>query len=173
MDPDLLSSPWLRLPPVVVLLVLLQVTLVAGLPVFGTKADVLLTATIAGALVIGPERGPVVGLVLGFASDLVLQTPFGLSALTYCLVAFAVGQLQSGWMKPTWWLPTSATVVASGAGIALYAGLGTVLGERAMVERHLVVTVVVAALLNGLWGMAVRPAMRWALVAVSVDAAAR
>jgi len=168
-DPQLLSSPWVRVPPVLLTLVVLQLTLVAGMPLFRTTADLLLLAAVAAALVAGPERGAVLGLVFGFAYDLVLQTPFGLSALTSCLVAYAVGRVRVGMLQPVWWVAPAATVVASAAGIGLYAALATVLGEVDLLERRLLVTMAVVGVLNGVWGLVVRPVVRWSLAG---DAAA-
>jgi rod shape-determining protein MreD len=153
----------LRLAAVVAFLLLLQLSLVAGLPLFGTQADLLLAAAIAAALSAGPDRGVPIALGIGLAYDLVLQTPFGLTALVYCVVAFAVGQLQSSWLRPTWWLPWSVLAVASAAGTGLYALAGAVLGVDAVRGARILVTMAVVGGWALVWGPLVRRMVGWAL----------
>ena len=50
-------------------------------------------------MVVGPERGAIMGAIIGFSFDLVLQTPLGLSALVYGLAALAVGTVSTGTIK--------------------------------------------------------------------------
>ena len=58
-----------------------------------------------------------------------LQTPFGLSALTYAIVAYLVGSLQDSVLRAAWWIPVATATAASVVGVILYGVLGTVLGE--------------------------------------------
>ena len=58
-----------------------------------------------------------------------LQTPFGLSALTYALVAYLVGSLQDSVLRAAWWIPVATATAASVVGVILYGVLGTVLGD--------------------------------------------
>ena len=50
--------------------------------VFGAHGDLLLLVPIAAGLTVGPERGAIAGFVAGLAVDLLVTTPFGLTALT-------------------------------------------------------------------------------------------
>ena len=84
---------------------------------------------IAAGLAAGPERGAVVGFAAGLAFDLLLQTPFGLSALTYALVGYLVGRLQDSVLRAAWWIPVATAAAASAVGVILFAVLGTVVGE--------------------------------------------
>ena len=136
----------LRLTVVVLGLLILQLSLASGLPLFGATADLLLIAAVAAGLAAGSDRGAAIAFVIGLTYDLVLQTPFGLTALTYCLVAFAVGQLQSSWLRPTWWIPWSVTAVACAAGTGLYAVMATTVGVDAVRGGRVLVTMAVVAM---------------------------
>jgi hypothetical protein len=61
--------------------------------------------------------------------DLMLQTPFGLSALTCSIMAYLVGSLQDSVLRAAWWIPVVTATAASFVGVILYGVLGTVLGE--------------------------------------------
>ncbi len=120
------------------------------------QADLLLLVAIAGGIAAGPDRGAAIGFAAGIAYDLMLQTPFGLSALTYALVAYLVGSLQDSVLRAAWWIPVATATVASMAGVILYGVLGTVLGED-LVGWELLRIAVIVGLLNTIAGAARAP----------------
>jgi rod shape-determining protein MreD len=150
-----------------VLLVALAVqsALVADMPLFGARGDVMLLLGIAVGLLAGPDRGAVVGFVAGMSFDLVHPAPWplGLSALAYCLAAYLVGYLRFRGVGGTTVHPALATAMGSVLGIAVFAGLGQMLDHGGLLTGRLpVVTAVVA----GLNVVLLRPAAavaRWAL----------
>ncbi len=60
--------------------------------------------------------------------DVVLDTPFGLSALTYALVGYAVGLAGSALVRTSGWWPVGVGVVAGLVQATLYTSLGNLLG---------------------------------------------
>src|SRR4029453_3391004 len=102
----------------------LQVTIMSDLRIIGALGDVMLALTIAAGLTGGADRGVTWGFATGLLYDLVLDTPFGLSALTYALVGYAVGLAGSALMRTSGWWPVG---VGAGAG----AGQGTLYTPRA------------------------------------------
>ena len=76
-----------------------------------------------------------------------LQTPFGLSALTYAIVAYLVGSLQDSVLRAAWWIPVATATAASMVGVILYGVLGTVLGED-LVGWELLRVALIVGLLN-------------------------
>ena len=56
----------------------------------------MLLLAISAGIAAGPEWGALTGFIAGIAFDLVLQTPFGLSALSYCIVGYLVGSGADG-----------------------------------------------------------------------------
>ena len=114
-----------------------QSAVVARLDIFGAHADLLILVPITAALTVGPERGAIAGFVAGLAVDLLVTTPFGLTALTYSLVGYGVGAFQSGVLRASRWLPLVAAVIGAAVGTAFYALAATVVGEEGLLTADL------------------------------------
>ena len=76
----------LRALLLVVVTLLVQSTIVLDLPIGGAHPELMVLLPVAAGIVGGPEEGAVMGFVAGLAADLLLPTPFGLTALVGCLV---------------------------------------------------------------------------------------
>ena len=146
---------------VLVTVLTIQLGVVANLEIFGVQADLMLLVAIAGGIAAGADRGAAIGFAAGISYDLMLQTPFGLSALTYAIVAYLVGSLQDSVLRAAWWIPVATATVASMVGVILYGVLGTVLGED-LVGWELVRIAVIVGILNTIAAPVVIRAMRWA-----------
>ena len=151
---------------VLITLLTLQLGVLNDLALFGVQADLMLLAAIAAGIAAGPERGAAIGFASGLLYDLMLQTPFGLSALTYALMAYLVGGLQDSVLRASWWIPVATATAASFLGVILYGVLGTVLGES-IVGWDLLRVALIVALLNTLFAPVVVKAMRWATGSVN------
>lgn len=79
---------------IVLLAVIAQVSVASSLSLFGVRPELTLLLAVAAGVSGGPDRGAVVGFALGLAYDLFLQSPLGLTALVYALVAYAAGSVQ-------------------------------------------------------------------------------
>jgi rod shape-determining protein MreD len=157
-----------RLPPVLLVLVVLHTAVAPQLRLFGVGAELLLLVAIAAGIAAGPDRGAAVGFVAGLLADCFLQTPFGLSALTYCLVGWAVGAFQTTVLHAAGWIPMMTTLVATALGLVLFVGLGAVVGESQLISGRLVTVVAVASVMNALLSPPAVRAMRWAVAASPV-----
>ena len=153
-----------RIPPVLLLAVVLHSAVFPQLRAFDVGADVLLLVAVAAGIAGGPERGATMGFAAGLLADSFVLTPFGLSALVYCLAGWAVGSFQTRILHATWWIPVLTTALATAAGVLLFAGLGFVVGQDHLLSLRLVPIVAVTAL----WAAALSPLfvrlLRWALV---------
>ena len=116
----------------------LQWSVIARLDLFGAHGDLLILVPVAAALTVGPERGAVAGFAAGIAVDLLVTTPFGLTALTYCLVGYGVGAFQSGVLRASWWLPMVAALAGAVLGTLFWAVAATVVGEEGLLTTDLV-----------------------------------
>jgi rod shape-determining protein MreD len=154
---------WLKVALVIFTAVLLQVTVVAKLPIAEVRGDIVLLVAIAAGLESDGEHGAIVGFFAGLTFDLLLDTPVGLSALSYALVGFVVGTLQSKVLRATWWIPVLVTMLASALGVLIFALLDQVLGQATVDPARLPAIVGVVAVLNGLLSRPARWAMRHAL----------
>ena len=151
---------------VLITLLTVQLGVLEGFEIFGVQADLMLLAAIAAGVAAGPDRGAAIGFAAGILYDLMLHTPFGLSALTYALMAYLVGSLQDSVLRAAWWIPVATATAASFVGVILYGVLATVLGEE-LVGWDLVRTALIVALLNTIFAPVVVRAMRWATGSVN------
>lgn len=154
----------IRLPPLLVVAVMLHTAVLPQLRVFDVAPDLLLVLGIATGIAAGPHRGAMVGFVAGLLADCFLQTPFGLSALCYGLVGYAVGVFQATVLHAALWIPAVTSVVASAVGVTLFAVIGAVLGSDELLGGRLPAIVAVVATVNGLLVLLVARPVRWATV---------
>lgn len=138
-----------------------QLGVASRLEVFGVQGDVMLLVAVCAGLAAGPDRGAAVGFAAGVGFDLLLQSPFGLSALTYALVAYLAGSLQDSVLRSAWWIPVSTATAASVLGVILYGVFGTMVGEDLLSPSLLRIALVVGVL-NALAAPAALRVVRWA-----------
>jgi rod shape-determining protein MreD len=150
-----------RVSLVLVLGLTVQLSIAPSLQLFGVQADLMLLLALAAGLAAGPDRGAAIGFACGLLYDLTLQTPCGLSALTYALVAFAVGSLQDSVLRAAWWIPVTTAAAGSTLGVILYVVFGTVVGVEFLGVSIPKVAIVVA-ILNAIAAAPTIRAMRWA-----------
>jgi rod shape-determining protein MreD len=105
-----------------------QIAIVADLRVAGAVGDLLLLVTVAAALTGGPDRGASYGFVTGLAFDLVVDSPFGLSALTYAVVGYGLGLMCTALFRPTGWWPLAVAAGAALVATAFYTGVAHLIG---------------------------------------------
>jgi rod shape-determining protein MreD len=154
----------LRAGLALITLLVLQTTLIADLPLFGVRGDLVLLAAIAGGILYGADRAAIVGFAVGFGYDLLVsQTPLGLYALTYCLIGYGVGTIQGSVLRSSWWIPVGSAFAASFAGVTLFALLGTVLGQEGMLGDRLWRVALVVALVNAALILPALRVLRWVL----------
>lgn len=157
-------SPWtVRLPPVLLVAVVVHTAVSPNLRLFGVALDVLLVLAIAAGVAGGPERGAAVGFTCGLLADCFLQTPFGLSALTYALVGYGVGVFQTGVLHSSWWIPAITAAVASAIAVVIFVGLGVVVGQDQLLSTRLIEVAGVLALLHALFTPPAVRLVRWSL----------
>ena len=145
-----MSSTRVRLALALAVVLLVHLTMLADVRLTGVRPDAPLLAAVVAGLVAGPERGAIIGFSAGVLADLFLPSPFGLSALVYSLVGFAIGSLQTGILRNAWWIPVLTAFAGSAGGIVLYAALGAMVGETEMVGPRLPLIAALVGLMNAL-----------------------
>jgi rod shape-determining protein MreD len=125
----------------------------------GAKPELLLLIVVALGMCEGPAFGATAGFVMGLSTDLVLQLPAGVSALTYTLIGYTVGRLRAQVTTTSAWLPIVMVCSSTFVGMLFYVAF-----NRALGEHFGFVTVVraagLAALYNGLLTPFVFPIVR-------------
>jgi rod shape-determining protein MreD len=157
------ATPWFRVPVLAVAAVVVQVTLVSPLRVFGASPDIVVTLGVAAGLVGGSTPGALTGFVIGLVYDLSLTTPFGLWALTLSVSAYVVGFAKRESLRENLPLQSALAGLAAGTSVVFYAVAGTVFGAQGFVTFRLVA---IALLVGGTTVLLYRPArvvLRWAL----------
>ena len=152
-----------RVAFVIFLVLMVQQTIMVALRVGGVHPDLLWLLPITAALADGPETGGIVGFWAGLAFDLVLPTPFGLSALVGCLLGYAVGALTTPVDPRTTWLKPVAALTGSVAADMLFAVLGAILGQPQMVQIDFVALFLMISISSVVFVLPVSRLMRWAL----------
>lgn len=150
-----------RMSLVLVLALTFQFAVASRIQLFDVQGDLLLLIAVTAGLAAGPDRGAAVGFAAGLSFDLLLQSPFGLSALTYALVAYLIGSLQDTFLRAAWWIPVVTATAGSAMGVILYGVVGTVVGED-LLKPSLLKVAVIVALLNAVAAPVVMRIVRWA-----------
>lgn len=145
MIPERRRHPLVKSVLVLLSALLLQLSIVSDLRMFGAVGDLLLLVTIATGLVDGADRGATMGFAAGLLYDLVLDTPFALSALTYALVGYGVGLVSAALMRPGGWWPVGIAVAASVVAMGLYTTVGHLVGTPYPVGDLPAIALVVSA----------------------------
>ncbi len=154
--------PRFRVPVVLIACLLLHTTVLTHLRVLGVMPDVMLLVAVAAGITAGPERGAAMGFAAGITSDLFLRSPFGLSALVFTLVGYAMGAAHTGVLRPSWYIRSLLAMLGSAGGVLLYAFAGAMLGEP-LVNLRLVTVVIVVALANAVLAPLVVRVVGWSL----------
>jgi rod shape-determining protein MreD len=138
----------LRLGVVFLSAAVLQRGVFSQLRIADASFDVFLLLAIAGGMVSGPDRGAVFGFFSGLALDLLVPTPLGLSALSYCLIGYLAGRLQGSVRRSNRLFPLLLAAGLGAGGVLLYAVLAAVLGQSNVISTQLVAVMAVVAVAN-------------------------
>ncbi|MGH9189798.1 MAG: rod shape-determining protein MreD [Acidimicrobiales bacterium] len=162
MSSGVAADPRFRVPLLLLLVVFAQTMLATRLDIAGVVPDVMLLVAIAGGITGGPARGAALGFGAGLVIDVFLQSPFGMSALVYSLVGYAVGVAHGGVLQSSWYLPVLTALLASMGAVLLFTVVSAVLGQPVLVSRLPVVVAVVASV-NAVLAPVVVPLVGWSL----------
>jgi rod shape-determining protein MreD len=129
--------------------------------------DFLLLLAVSAGFTGGKDLGAVAGFAAGLAADLFLQsTPFGLSALAFCLAAYAVGWAQANLFHPRLALVPVAAAGGTVLGVALFVVIGYIVGQEQLVapgKTWLVEQAVIEGCWAAVFSLPAVAAMGWAL----------
>lgn len=156
-----------RVALVIFVVLMVQQTVMLALRVHGAHPDLLWLLPISAALLDGPETGAIVGFWAGLSFDLVLPTPFGLSALVGCLLGYVTGSLTAPVDPRAAWLKPVAALAGSIAADMLFAVLGAIFGQEQMVQIDFLSLFLVVGISSVVLMLPVNRLMRWALAGES------
>lgn len=158
-----------RLAALGVLAVLLQVSAVSQLTVFGTNADVVPLVVAFVGLLSGTVTAAVFGFVAGLFIDTALVGTLGLSSLVYVAIGYFAGRLRELRDLQSSLLPLAVGAAASAAAAFGFALMQFLLGAEAAVSFELIRQLVVATLVSTLLALPVYAAVRRGLLPALPD----
>jgi rod shape-determining protein MreD len=152
----------LRSAIVILTAMVLQASVLAQLRLFGVSIDLLLVVAVAAGLMGGPDRGAIMGFFAGLAMDLLVQTPFGLSAFTYLIIGYVCGMTLRFNLRVLWWFPLVVAALAGSMSVILFALLGEIVGQPLMSLPNLTEIVLVVGVTSAMLVVPATWAVRWA-----------
>lgn len=155
--------PFVRVGLVAIAALVLHAAVFSQLRILGVAPETFLLLVSAAALLGEPERASILGIVFGLFNDLLLGTPFGMSALSLAAVGYLVARVQFPLSRHSWWIPVGVVGLATAASMAMYLLLGWIFGQESLFGASLVLPVVVASLLNAIVAWPAFRLMCWAL----------
>ncbi len=158
-----------RVTLVVALFVTVQNSVMLDIRLGTVHPDIMVLLPIVAGLVGGPGTGASMGFGAGLVADLLLPTPFGLSALVGCMIGFTVGVTTLALDRTAGWLPPVVAFGGSALYVVIYAVLGSVLGQPQMIHVDLTQVVLVVAVVNAVLALPALRLVSWALPAASTE----
>ena len=158
-----MAGPILKTTVIVLAALVLQVSLLTQVRFVGVSVDLMLILAVAAGLAAGPDRGAVIGFFSGLLVDLLVQTPFGLSALTYALIGYLVGSASTMASATARWFPYAVGFLAGLAGMVIFVLLGELVGEPMLETPHLLEIAVVVSVSTALLTPPMSRLMAWAI----------
>jgi rod shape-determining protein MreD len=76
---------------IVLITFIFQATVFHEISIFGVRPDFTIAVVVSLGILLGKDRGAIVGLASGMLQDIVFGKPVGISALSYTLVGYLVG----------------------------------------------------------------------------------
>ena len=153
----------LRISGVCLLALVLQFTVFTRMRIVGVTPELLAMVSIMAGLMTGSQRGSLVAFCVGLLWDVHLSTPLGLSAISFLLVAYAVGSIGESLFHGTRIQMMALVLTATAVSITIYAFIGELVGQGNLMNTRLLQVVVLASLMNAVLSLAAAPLMRWAV----------
>ena len=152
-----------RLGALFVTAFVIQVSVVPHFRMGGYVIDLPLILVVLVGLHLSPQRGAFVGFLVGLVVDLALQTPFGMTALTFSLIGFAAGSVSLHLAERHAITRSLAVALLGATATALFAGFGALIGLEYVTRRELGAIALVTAAAAGPIALLLSPLVRWSL----------
>jgi rod shape-determining protein MreD len=153
-----------------VTMVVLQVSAVSQIELFGTNADLSPLVVAAVGLLVGSLAGACFGFAVGLFLDLALVQTVGISSLLYVTIGYWAGRMRELRDPQAALVPFAAGAAATAVATIGYSLMQFLLGVDApvsfMLVREIVATILLNALIAGVVHAVVR---RWLVPALPED----
>lgn len=158
-----------RLAALGLIAVVLQVSAIAQLTVFGTNADVVPLVVAFVGLLSGSMSAAVFGFAVGLFVDTALVGTLGVNSLVYVAIGYGAGRLRELRDPQSALVPLAVGAAASAAAAFGFALMQFLLGAEAPVSFELIRQLIVATLVSTLLALPVYAGVRRALLPALPD----
>ncbi len=155
---------WLKVAIVLGLSLVLQDVLLNQIVILGAHPDLMIALPVSVAIVAGAEIGAVIGFLAGGAADLLVSTPFGLSAFVFALVGYLVGAFVNSPLGHDFYnARLSGTGLGALFGTFCFALTAALVGQPGILTAHLLSVMVVVGVSAFVFAPGLFMVWRWAL----------
>jgi rod shape-determining protein MreD len=137
--------------------IVVQVSFMPHLRLFGVVPDLGLVLAIAVAYHDDAETAAVLGFLTGVGFDLFLRTPVGASALAYAVTGYLTGLIQAGLIRSSRWLPLLLGGVGGLVGGLIFVGIAILAGTDSLIRVGTLGIVARAAVYDAVVAMVMFP----------------
>jgi rod shape-determining protein MreD len=137
--------------------IVVQVTFMPHLRLFGVVPDLGLVLAIAIAYYDDAETAAIVGFVTGLGFDFFLRTPVGASALAYAVMGYLTGVIQASLIRSGRLLPFALGAVGGFVGGLLFVGIAILAGTDSLTHVATFGVVARAALYDAIAALVMFP----------------
>jgi rod shape-determining protein MreD len=145
----------LRIAALTVIFVLLQISVVSGVSVFGVSADITPLLVAFVGLSCGSVTGAVTGFAVGLALDLSLVQTLGLTSLLYTLIGYWAGRVREVRDPQAALAPLLVGTAAAAISLFGYAVMEFLLGVDAPVSLDLLRQILIGVALDAILALPV------------------
>lgn len=159
---ELIPVP-VRVGLVIVAALILQLSVVNRIGLFGVSGDLMVVVAVAAGYHAGPERGAIIGFASGLAADLLIATPMGLTALVLTGVGYVSGLVATNLIRESRLMVVFLATVMAPVSVGAWILIGALLGQTYLLHAPVLSILSVSALvaMGVIW--LVSPVLGWAL----------
>ena len=150
-----------RLIAIFVTIFLMQIAVVPHFRLSGYIVDLPLILLILVSLQLNPQNGALVGFLTGLLVDLVLHTPFGMTALTFSLAGYGTSSVASQVAERSVFVRSLTVALLSATATSLFACIGALIGLEYVTRRELGAIALVTAVAAVPSTILLSPLVRW------------
>ncbi len=150
-----------RLVAIFATIFLIQIAVVPHFQLSGYVVDLPLILVVLVSLHLNPPNGALVGFLAGVLVDLVLHTPFGMTALTFSLAGYGTSSVASQVTERNIIVRSLTVALLSATATALFAGIGALIGLEYVTRRELGAIALVTAIAALPSTVLLSPLVRW------------
>ena len=150
-----------RLIAIFLTIFLVQIAIVPHFRLFGYIVDLPLILLILVSLHLNPQNGALVGFLTGLLVDLVLHTPFGMTALTFSLAGYGTSSVASQVAERNLFVRSLTVALLSATATSLFACIGALIGLEYVTRRELGAIALVTAIAAVPSTILLSPLVRW------------